>query len=92
MPHTLRSFLSTIDNRMLHIRDAVDPITQVGYLCSESKGPLMFHNLEGFPGWRLTDMLIMDRAGQAAAFGVDHANEVCPFLAERMTTRRAASL
>ena len=92
MPHTLRSFLETIDNRMLHIHDEVDPVTQVGYLCSESKGPLTFHNLKGYPGWRLTDMLIMDREGQAAAFGLDRAQEVCPYLAERMASERGRSV
>jgi len=85
MPHSLRSFLETIDNRVLHIHDAVDPVRQVGYLCSESKGPLMFHNLPDFPGWRLTDILIKDRAGQAAALGVADAKEVCPFLAKQMS-------
>ena len=92
MPHTLRSFLETIDNRMLHVHDEVDPVTQVGYLCSESKGPLTFHNLKGYPGWRLTDMLIMDREGQAAAFGLDRAQEVCPYLAERMASERGRSV
>ena len=58
MPHTLRSFLETIDNRILHIRDEVDPVKQIGYLCSESKHPLLFHKLQGFDGWRLTDILI----------------------------------
>ena len=81
MPHTLRSFLDTIDNRVLHIRDEVDPVSQVGYLCSESKHPLLFHNLADFPGWRLTDILIKDRHGQAAALGVNDVKEVCPFLA-----------
>ncbi len=84
MPHTLRSFLESVDNRMMHIHDEVDAINQVGYLCSESKGPLTFHNLKDFPGWKLTDMLIMDRAGQAAALGLESANEVCPYLAGRM--------
>ena len=85
MPHTLRSFLESIDNRMLHIREPVDPVRQVGYLCSESRGPLMFHNLDGFPGWRLTDILIKDRKGQAAALGLDDVKEVCPFLAAQMS-------
>ena len=67
MPHTLRSFLESIDNRVMHIHDEVDPISQIGYLCSESRGPLMFHNLTGYPGWRLSDILIKDRRGQAAA-------------------------
>ena len=92
MPHSLRTFLDSIDNRMLHIHDPVDPLTQVGYLCSESQGPLMFHNMEGFPDWRLTDILIKDRAGQAAAFGLDNPNEVCPYLAEQMATKRGKSV
>ena len=85
MPHTLRSFLEQVDNRVLRITDPVDPIKQVGYLCSESKGPLIFENLSGFDDWRLTDILIKDRAGQAAALGLDDVKEVCPFLAGRMT-------
>ena len=92
MPHTLRTFLETIDNRMLHIHDPVDPLTQVGYLCSESQGPLMFHNMPGFDNWRLTDILIKDRAGQAAALGLNAANEVCPYLAEQMATKRGKSV
>ena len=92
MPHSLRTFLESIDNRMLHIHDPVDPVRQVGYLCSESSGPLMFHNLAGYPGWRLTDILIKDRNGQAAAFGLDDPKGVCPYLAERMATQRGKSV
>ena len=85
MPHTLRSFLETIDNRILHIRDEVDPVRQIGYLCSESKHPLLFHKLQGFDGWRLTDILIKDRRGQAKALGLEKQNEVCPYLAKQMS-------
>ena len=92
MPHSLRTFLESIDNRMLHIREPVDPARQVGYLCSESSGPLTFHNLTGYPGWRLTDILIKDRNGQAAAFGLDDPKGVCPYLAERMATQRGKSV
>jgi 2,5-furandicarboxylate decarboxylase 1 len=84
MPHTLRSFLATLDNQLLHIKEEVDPLTNVGALCSESAGPVMFENLKGFPGWRLTDILVKGRRGQAAALGVQHAHEVCPDLARRM--------
>ena len=84
MPHTLRSFLEAIDNRILHIHDEIDPINQIGYLCSESQHPLMFDNLTGFPDFRLTDILIKDRHGQAAALGLEDPKEVCPFLAKQM--------
>lgn len=83
-PHTLRSFLATLDNQLLHIKEQVDPLTNVGALCSESTGPVMFENLKGFPGWRLTDILVKGRTGQATALGVQHAHEVCPDLARRM--------
>ncbi len=92
MPHTLRTFLESIDNRMLHVREPVDPVSQIGYLCSESRGPLTFHNLTGFPGWRLTDILIKDRHGQAAALGLDDVKEVCPYLAGRMAAGRGRSV
>lgn len=92
MPHTLRTFLESIDNRVMHIHDEVDPISQVGYLCSESRGPLMFHNLTGYPGWRLSDILIKDRLGQAAAFGLDDIHEVCPYLAGRMSAGKGSSV
>ena len=54
--------------------------------------PLMFHNMPGFDNWRLTDILIKDRAGQAAALGLNAANEVCPYLAEQMATKRGKSV
>ena len=92
MPHTLRSFLESIDNRVLHIRDAVDPVSQVGILCSDSTGPLMFHNLKGYDGWRLTDILIKDRYGQAAALGVSDIKEVCPYLAGQMSAGKGTSV
>ena len=92
MPHTLRTFLDSIDNRMMHIHDEVDPVSQVGYLCSESRGPLTFHSLSGYPGWRLTDILIKDRHGQAAAFGLDDIHEVCPYLAGRMAAGKGNSV
>ena len=92
MPHSLRSFLESIDNRVLHIHDEVDPVNQVGILCSESSGPLMFHNLKGFPGWRLTDILIKDRFGQAAALGVADIKQVCPHLAQQMSTGAGKSV
>ena len=92
MPHTLRSFLESIDNRILHIREPVDPVSQVGILCSESTGPLMFHNLTGYDGWRLTDILIKDRYGQAAALGVSDIKEVCPYLAGQMSAGKGNSV
>jgi len=84
MPHTLRSFLEGLDNRLLQIHDEVDPVNQIGILCSDSTGPVMFDNLTGYPGWRLTDILIKTRFDQASALGVTDIKEVCPELARRM--------
>ncbi len=84
MGQNLRSFLDGLGDRLLRIREPVDPINQVGILCSESKRPLLFENLKGFPDWRFTDMLVMDRYGQAAALGLSDIRQVAPVLAERM--------
>jgi 2,5-furandicarboxylate decarboxylase 1 len=92
MPHTLRSFLASLDNQLLYVKEPVDPVTQVGALCAESAGPVMFENLKGFPGWRLTDILVKGRRGQATALGVQNANEVCPELARRMARGRGKSV
>lgn len=84
MPKTLRSFMEGLGDRLLKIHDEIDPVTQAGILCSESVGPVVFDNLRGFPGWRLTDTLIKDRIDQASAFGSSNVREVCVDLARRM--------
>ena len=52
----------------------------------------MFHNLVGYPGWRLANILIKDRYGQAFAPGLNDIKEVCPYLARRMAAGRGHSV
>lgn len=69
MAHDLRSFLADLGGHLNRIESEVDPVTQVGVLCSESDHPLLFENLKGFPGWQLTDILVPNRQAQAVALG-----------------------
>lgn len=67
--HDLRSFLDELGSRLVRVEAAVDPLTQLGYLCSESGGPVLFDRLAGFPGWRCCDVLVKTRDSQALALG-----------------------
>jgi len=53
MQSTLRTFLKEINEHILHITKPVDPLTQVGDLCSQSKQPVMFENILRYPGWKI---------------------------------------
>lgn len=69
MAKDLRLFLNELGDLMLRINQPVDPVTQIGVLCSESRGPIMFENLVGFPNWKLVDILVKSRETQAIALG-----------------------
>ena len=76
MPLTLRGFLEALGSELIRVEEEIDPITQAGALCSASPGPIMFHRLRGFPGWKLCDILAKDRERQALAFGTTPRNVV----------------
>lgn len=76
----LRSFLDDLGDRLLRVDAPVDPLTQIGYLCSESTGPVEFHHLTGYPGWRLCDILVKTRELQALALRT-RPDDVVPRLA-----------
>lgn len=80
-PRDLRSYLDELGERLIHIRDPIDPIHQSAVLSSESKHPYMLHELKGFPGWRFCDILIRDREAQALVFGTT-PRQVVPYLAD----------
>ena len=65
----LRTYLESVRNDVLHIRKEVDPLTQMGALCSQSEQPILFENVKGYPGWRVCDRLMSTRKVQAAVLG-----------------------
>src|SRR3989449_9169130 len=86
MALNLRDFLTALGKDLIRIDDEVDPITQAGALCSASPRPIMLERLKGFPGWKLCDILVKDRARQARALGSTPKNVVRD-LADRMFSR-----
>ena len=80
----LRTYLDSVRDEVLHIRKEVDPLTQMGALCSESEQPIVFENIKGYPGWRVCDRIISNRAMQAVVLGVD-PKRVVPELARRLS-------
>lgn len=84
MAQELRSFLAAISADILRITKEVDPATQVGTLCSQSEGPILFENVKGYPGWRICDRLVSSRKFQALALGTT-PDKVVPELARRIS-------
>jgi len=83
MHSTLRTYLKEIKKDILHIKKSTDPKTQIGDLCSQSKRPVQFENIKGFPGWKICDLLVADRQRQAIALKTTPEN-VVKHLAEKI--------
>src|SRR5205809_6635908 len=86
MALNLRDFLKALGDDLIRIDDEIDPITQAGALCSARPRPIMLNRLRGFPGWKLCDVLVKDRARQAKALGTS-PQHVVRELSDRMFTR-----
>jgi 2,5-furandicarboxylate decarboxylase 1 len=82
MAKDLRSFLTEIDDRIVRIRAAVDPVTQMGGLCQRIEQPVLFDHVTGYPGWRVVDRLLTNRELVARAASVP-ADRIVPSLAGR---------
>ncbi|MCZ6789056.1 MAG: UbiD family decarboxylase [Chloroflexi bacterium] len=67
MASDLRSFLTEVDYLTTRVSREVDPLTQMGTLCSQSPGPIVFEQLTGHPGWRACDRLHSSRELRARA-------------------------
>jgi 2,5-furandicarboxylate decarboxylase 1 len=80
----LRTYLDAVQDDVLHIRKEVDPLTEMGALCSESEQPILFENVKGYPSWRVCDRLVSTRKMQAAALGVE-PDRVVVELAQRLS-------
>ena len=69
----LRSFLAQAEaaGLNLHVSKAVDPLTQVAALCSETRRPLILENIKGYPDFTVVDCLTRFRETQAMALGIE---------------------
>ena len=83
MQSTLRTYLKEINKNILYIKKSVDPLTQVGDLCSQSKQPILFENIKDFPGWKICDRLVSNRKMQSVALKTALDN-VVTHLAEKI--------
>jgi hypothetical protein len=83
MASDIRSYLVALGDHLLEIRKEVNPATEMGALCSESQRPLLFRNINGYPGWRVCDILVKTRTAQAIALRTTPDN-VLPELALRL--------
>ena len=67
MASDLRTYLEEIDDRLLRVKKEVDPLTQLGALCSQSEGPVLFESIKGHPGWHVCDRFFGTRELRAMA-------------------------
>jgi 2,5-furandicarboxylate decarboxylase 1 len=81
MGRDLRTYLDDVKDVRLDVRKQVDTLANVGTLCDQSEWPIVFHDLKGFPGWRLVDRLVSRRELQARILRTEPAR-VAPVLAE----------
>lgn len=82
MASDLRSFLAEIDDLLLRIRKPV-AIDHVSPLIVDARQPILFEAIEGFPGWRVCDLLFRDRTAQARVLRTT-PDRVLPELARRL--------
>ncbi len=78
----LRGYLRSNSDIVSVIRKPV-ALDQIGALSAQSEMPILFENIVGKPGYRLTDMLVKNRTSQARALGVTDA-DFLPVLARRL--------
>jgi len=80
MGKDLHSFLQEHKGEFLEIRRPVR-LDHVGALVGQARDTILFHEIEGYPGFRLVDQLFVNRKAQARVLGCD-PKEVVKRLAE----------
>jgi len=78
----LRGFLEVNRDAVTVIRKPVR-LDDIGALSAQSERPILFDNIEGYPDFRLCDILVKHRWLQARALGVTEADYL-PTLARRL--------
>lgn len=69
LPRSLREYLQLHGNSVITIRKEVK-LDEIGALSAQADDPILFENIAGRPGFRLTDILVKNRTNQARALGV----------------------
>jgi UbiD family decarboxylase len=80
MSMDLHSFLAQHKGEYLEINKPVK-LDHVGALVAEHNDTIVFNQLEGYPGYRLVDLLFCNRRAQARVLGCD-PKQVVPALAQ----------
>ena len=76
----LESFLREHSGDILHIARPV-PLDHIGALTAQAGRTILFENLEGYPDYRLADLLFVNRKAQARVLGCE-PRQVVPRLSE----------
>ncbi len=80
MVNDLRGFLEQHDASVTHVRREVE-LEDVGALTGQCEQTIVFENIKGYRGWKLVDLLFVNRAAQARVLGCE-PREVVPRLAK----------
>ncbi len=76
----LATFLAQHRDNHVNVQKQV-ALDQIGALTAQASAPIVFEDIAGFPGWRLVDLLFVNRAAQGRVLGCD-PTEVVPRLVE----------
>jgi len=82
MPKDLRSFIEANEDLILRVPKTVKR-DHLSTLIVQANRPVVFDNIEGYPGWRVADLFFRDRVAQAAVLGTT-PDKVTNVLAERL--------
>lgn len=82
MASNLRTYLNDLDQDLLHVPKPVS-LEHVSSLINQVSQPVLFEDIEGFPDWTLTDLLLTNRKSQGVALGTT-PDDVLSVLADRL--------
>lgn len=83
MPKDLRSFIDANEDLVLRVPKPVNR-DDLSNLIVQADRPVVFENIDGFPGWRVADLFFRDRVAQAAVLETT-PDKVTSVLAERLS-------
>ena len=82
MPKDLRSFIDANEELIIRVPRPVKR-EHLSTLIVQANRPVVFDNIEGYPGWRVADLFFRDRVAQAAVLETT-PDKVTSVLAERL--------